>query len=177
MLSPTERLFSWAELSAQRPRSAVLEDYGAYIVRLWDETRHCTRIIPRFLRSDPHGILYVGGTGDRDAPSKTGFSGRRRLSEAKYNDIYAWDAGWPYRLFLSSRLARDDRPPFPLSSLRWEFRRTSQKAYLESDILAAYIEAYGELPPLNGSITGKVREKAARPQLLKENSRAGALTR
>jgi len=129
--SPWRRWTHWKPLSEAQPPPAP----GAYVVglRLGGGRQ---LVVPRLLGNDEQGALDIGESGDllaRITSLQGCASGRHARGHM---------AGWRYRYL---RLA--DKLPVGDLVVAW---RLGQDSYLlEAETMVAYVNAFGELPPLN----------------------------
>ena len=111
---------------------AIPETSGLYQVGLVDAQQQPI-CIPRFLREDNEGTLYLGSAGDLRARISSLRSGSHR-----FRHMYRWYA---------PQLVRR----FPAHSMRYRVRRAhgEDPKHLEAKDLAEYRYHFGDLPPFN----------------------------
>lgn len=121
------------------------ETPGVYYIR-WVNGKGKPLPIPRVLRKDTEGTLYIGMTGRGPG---SGLCNRLRTFWDKASGRQGAHSG-------AKRFLRNLSSRIPVEHLEYCYRRlkTREKASgLERECLKYYETQYGELPPLNGAGT------------------------
>jgi hypothetical protein len=118
--------------------------HGAYIISWYDVASMRPKSIPRMLGTDSEGVLYIGG-------SETGRLGIAARLKVRLNDFKSMDkfTGWFRALHAPRCLAGIPKSIVPGEEIRIEIHQKKGTENLEALLLAQYLKAFGELPPLN----------------------------
>ncbi len=132
---------SWEsiKLSASPPHSAV------YRIRLVSEGDSVT--IPRFLASDPEGILSIGVSGNMERRRKAFLRG---LAHGRWHS----EANLLRLLQIHTSLIH----LFPDAEIHYSYSMAANRedaASAEEAILKGYVVEFGEVPPLNSAIPNR----------------------
>lgn len=98
--------------------------------------------IPRILKTDKNGILYIGQTTDQD------FETRIKNFRTVMNPSNAADN---HSGALNIKQIKKLRDAFPIESLQVEIFPSETPKFDETKRIEDYRQEFGEVPPLNGS--------------------------
>lgn len=118
------------------------DDKGVYVVRALTIDKQKSALLPRLLKVDKRGVLYIGSTPKRSLYERIGnfrncvlpdTNGTAHTAGRKYNEIEAL------------------RKKIPYTQLAISIEVSSDPEKMEMDLIEKYRQEFGELPPLNSS--------------------------
>jgi len=153
---------TWQGLMREKDKNPLIEQGGVYILRSYLDDQQPSSV-PRFLATDPFGILYIGMSKCLESrlfelikylkPSDIFADNAKHLAANKYSSNEKMQQRFPYSLLRVTYLPTITLEETGLIDKKYDeiYSDLYTPRAVEFHLLNEYLAEYGELPPLNAA--------------------------